>query len=321
MKNINLKKLFGLEKAAPLDTALTRERMQPHTIKKLESIGRELKERRPIFLGNGHIAILGPVACFIPLCALIVAKFGALMLLFMLIPAICTPVFLYLRKKGTDELYTRSDFDLGLFHYKSCKSYVGHGRYIYESVMKATVPYMAFALIMGLIFLGWGGDFERLDTRNSRTLSGQLEYVVETKDYIAIGVIGDERLSSESGEVIDKEYRLEKFVDELDESFFANVKIGDEITLKVNRNPATAKSSNEDKYVELYSIYGITSGGVEYFGEEHIARGERANTTAIVISASVYVAYCAICGVAIYLAKKYAERNMPEEKIEINELI
>ena len=110
-------------------------------------------------------------------------------------------------------------------------------------------------------------------------------------------------------------------MDELDESFFANVKTGDEITLKVNRNPATAKSSNEDKYVELYSIYGITSGGVEYFGEEHIARGERANTTAIVISASVYVAYCAICGVAIYLAKKYAEKNMPEEKIEINELI
>jgi hypothetical protein len=68
------------------------------------------KESRPIFLGNGHIAILGPVACFIPLCALIVAKFGALMLLFMLIPAICTPIFLYLRKKGTDELYWRGAY-------------------------------------------------------------------------------------------------------------------------------------------------------------------------------------------------------------------
>ena len=321
MKKIDFKKLFGLDKAAPIDTALTRERMQPHTIEKLESIGRELKESRPVFLGNGHIAILGPVACFIPLCALIVAKFGALMLLFLIIPVVFTPLFLYLRKKGTDELYTRSDFDLGLFHYKSCKSYVGHGRYIYESVMKATVPYMIFTLIMGLVFLGWGGDFERIDIRNSRSIAGQIEYIVLEDDYVAIGIHGDERPSAESGELIDSEYRLEKFMDELDPSFFDDVEVGDEISLKVNRNPATGKSSNEDKYVELYTVYGITSGGHEYFGAEHIARGERANTTAIIVSASVFVAYCAICGVAIYLARKYAEQNFEHETVEITELL
>lgn len=321
MKKIDFKKLFGLDKAAPMDTALTRERMQPHTIEKLESIGRELKESRPIFLGNGHIAILGPVACFIPLCALIVAKFGALMLLFMLIPAICTPIFLYLRKKGTDELYTRSDFDLGLFHYKSAKSYVGHGRYIYDSVMKATVPYMIFTLVIGLIFLGWGGDFERLDTRNSRKITGQVEYIVVEDDFVAIGLVGDEFRLSDSGDLINVEYRLEKFKDQLDESFYEDVKEGDELTLRINRNPGTAKSSNKDEYVELYTIYGITSGEVEYFGEEHIARGERENTTAIVVSAFVYVAYCAICGVAIYLAKKYAEQNFPNETVEITELV
>ena len=320
MKKIVFKKLFGLDKAAPMDTALTRERMQPHTIEKLETIGRELKESRPIFLGNGHIAILGPVACFIPLCALIVAKFGALMLLFMLIPAICTPIFLYLRKKGTDELYTRSDFDLGLFHYKSAKSYVGHGRYIYDSVMKATVPYMVFTLVIGLIFLGWGGDFERLDTKNSRSVTYQLEYVIDKGDYVAIGLLGDESRISEDGSVINAEYRLEKFVDQLDESFFENVKLGDELTLRVNRNPGTGKSSNEDKYVEIYAVYGITSGGVEYFGEEHIARGQRENTTAIAVSASIYAAYCAICGVAIYLARKYAEQNFEQESVEVNEL-
>jgi hypothetical protein len=142
---------------------------------------------------------------------------------------------------------------------------------------------------------------------------------------VALGFIafsmGDEFRLSDSGDVINVEYRLEKFKDQLDESFYENVKEGDELTLRINRNPGTAKSSNKDEFVELYTIYGITSGEIEYFGEEHIARGERENTTAIVVSASVYVVYCAICGVAIYLAKKYAEQNFENETVEITELV
>ena len=68
MKKFDLKELLlklpGKKKPEPVNTALMRERMQHNTIEKLETVGRELKERRPRFLGSGHITILGPVACF-----------------------------------------------------------------------------------------------------------------------------------------------------------------------------------------------------------------------------------------------------------------
>ena len=59
-KNFNIKEfflgLFAKKKPEPVNTALMRERMQPHTIEKLETIGRELKERKARFLGSGVFA-------------------------------------------------------------------------------------------------------------------------------------------------------------------------------------------------------------------------------------------------------------------------
>lgn len=316
-----LSKLPGKKKPEPVNTALMRERMQPETIEKLEGIGRELKKRRPRFLGSGHITILGPVACFVPLSIFMVAEFGPLMLLLMIIPLIFTPVFLYLRLKGTEELYERSDFDLGLFHYHSCPTYVGHGKFIFESVLKATVPYVAIALVMTFLFLSWGDSFETIDTSRSRTVSGTVEYVVVDEEYIAIGISGDERISQESGEVIEVEYRLTKFVKYLDESFYTSVEAGDEITLRVDRFSSTGKSSVVDRYVEIFDITEISDSENEYFGKEAIKAGEKENTRALIITFAAFGVYAALCGVAIYLADKYAKENRSNETIALPELV
>ena len=318
-----LEKLPVARKAEPINTALIRERMQPHTIEKVEGIGRELKERRPRFLGSGHITILGPVACFVPLSVFMTALFGPIALLFVIIPAVLTPVFLYLRAKGTEELYGRSDFDLGLFHYRSCPTYVGHGKFIFESVLKATVPYVAIALVMMFLFLSWGNRFETVDTGNSRTASGVVDYIVCEDDYIAIGIKGDERISAESGDIIDVEYRLTKFIKHIDDSFYTSVSVGDEITLRVDRFSSTGASSAEgvDKYVEIFDITGISDSENEYFGKEQIKAGEKENTTALIITFVAFLAYAATCGVVLYFADKYSKENRENEIIALPELV
>ena len=332
-KNFNLKEffagLFAKKKPEPVNTALMRERMQPHTIEKLETIGRELKERRARFLGSGHITILGPVACFIPLSVFMVSKFGPLMLLLMIIPLIFTPLFLYLRYKGTEELYTRSDFDLGLFHYQSCPAYVGHGKFIFESVLKATVPYIAIALVMTFVFLSWGNSFDKVDTSNTRSASGEVDYIVIKDDYIAIGLIGDERTSEQTGDRVDVEYRLTKFVKHIDESFFTlaeNVeKEGNEekttLYLRVDRFSSTGASSVTDKYVEIYDVTEISDGESVYFGKAQIEAGEKANTASLIVTFSTFIAYSAVCGVALYFADKYAKKNRENETVELPELV
>ena len=327
MKKFDLKELLlklpGKKKPEPINTALIRERMQPHTIEKVEGIGRELKERRPRFLGSGHITILGPVACFVPLSVFMTALFGPIALLFVIIPAVLTPVFLYLRAKGTEELYGRSDFDLGLFHYRSCPTYVGHGKFIFESVLKATVPYVAIALVMMFLFLSWGNRFETVDTGNSRTASGVVDYIVCEDDYIAIGIKGDERISAESGDIIDVEYRLTKFIKHIDDSFYTSVSVGDEITLRVDRFSSTGASSAEgvDKYVEIFDITGISDSENEYFGKEQIKAGEKENTTALIITFVAFLAYAAACGVVLYFADKYSKENRENEIIDLPELV
>lgn len=327
MKKFDLKELLlklpGKKKPEPVNTALIRERMQPHTIEKVEGIGRELKERRPRFLGSGHITILGPVACFVPLSVFMTALFGPIALLFVIIPAVLTPVFLYLRAKGTEELYGRSDFDLGLFHYRSCPTYVGHGKFIFESVLKATVPYVAIALVMMFLFLSWGNRFETVDTGNSRTASGVVDYIVEGDDYIAIGIKGDERISAESGDIIDVEYRLTKFVKHLDESFYTSVSVGDEITLRVDRFSSTGASSAEgvDKYVEIFDITGISDSETEYFGKEQIKAGEKENSTALIVTFVTFAVYTGTCGVALYFADKYSKGNRENETVDLPELV
>ncbi len=326
-KKFNLKEffagLFTKKKPEPVNTSLMRERMQPETIEKLETIGRELKEKRLRFLGNGHITILGPVACFIPLSVFMVAEFGPLMLLLMIIPLVFTPLFLYLRIKGTEELYGRSDFDLGLFHYQSCPAYVGHGKFIFESVLKATVPYVAIALVMTFLFLSWGDSFETVDVGNSRTVSGVVDYIAVEDDYIAIGISGDERISEETGDVIDVEYRLTKFIKHLGESFYTSVEVGDEITLRVDRFSSTGASSAEgvDKYVEIFDITGISDSENEYFGKEQIKAGEKENTRALIITFAAFGVYAALCGAALYLADKYAKENRSNETIDLPELL
>lgn len=326
-KNFNIKEfflgLFAKKKPEPVNTALMRERMQPHTIEKLETVGRELKERRPRFLGSGHITILGPVACFVPLSVFMTALFGPIALLFMIIPAILTPVFLYLRAKGTEELYGRSDFDLGLFHYQSCPTYVGHGKFIFESVLKATVPYVAISLVMMFLFLSWGNRFETVDTGNSRTASGIVDYIVCEDDYIAIGIKGDERISAESGDIIDVEYRLTKFIKHIDDSFYTSVSVGDEITLRVDRFSSTGASSAEgvDKYVEIFDITGISDSENEYFGKEQIKAGEKENSTALIVTFITFAVYAGTCGVALYFADKYSKENRENETVDFPELI
>ena len=326
-KNFNIKEFFrGLfikKKPEPMNTALMRERMQPATIAKLEGIGRELKAAKPRFLGNGHITILGPVACFVPLSVFMVSLLGPIALLLIIIPVIFTPLFLYLRAKGTEELYRRSDFDLGLFHFKSCKSYVGHGKFIFESILKATVPYVAFALVMGMLFISWGDSLETIDTSNSRTVSGKLDYVVVEDEYIAFGIDGDESISETTGDIVDVEYRLTKFVKHFDNSFFTSVEVGDEITLRVDRFSSTGASSKEgiDKYVEIFDVVGVSDSTTEYFGDEQIAAGEAENTRGLLITLITFLAYSAVCATAIYLADKYAKANRKKETIELPELL
>lgn len=325
-KNFNIKEflmsIFMKKKPEPLNTALMRERMQPATIAKLEGVGKELKERRPRFLGTGHITILGPVACFIPLSVFMTVLFGWASLLLMLIPAIFTPLFLYLRAKGTEELYGRSDFDLGLFHFRSCPTFVGHGKFIFESVLKATVPYVALTLIIGLAFLSWGDAFETVDTDHTRTASGTVDYIVFEKDYIAIGINGDESISPETGNIMDVEYRLTKFVSHVDERFY-EIAEGDEITLRVDRFSSTGASSAEgvDKYVEIFDVVGISDGEIEYFGEEQIAAGEKENTKGLLVILFAFLAYAGACGAALYLADKYSKENRENETVDFPELI
>ena len=324
-KNFNIKEffmsIFMKKKPEPMNTSLMRERMQPATIAKLEGIGRELKSERPRFLGTGHITILGPVACFVPLSVFMTALFGWVALLFMLIPAIFTPLFLYLRAKGTEELYGRSDFDLGLFHYKSCKSYVGHGKYIFEAVLKATVPYVAFALVMMFLFLSWGDSFDTVDTDKTRRVSGEVEYILDKGDYIAIGVDGDELPSTTTeNSVVDVEYRLTKFVKHVDKSLFS-VKEGDIITLKVQTYSSTGESSVVDKYVEIYEIAEIFDDNKVYFGEEQIALGERENTRALVFTFATFFVYAGASAIALYLADKYSKESVKRETIELSELV
>ncbi len=327
-------KIFAKKKATPVDTALIRERMQPHTIEKLESVGRELKEEHPAFLGNGHITVLGPVSCFIPLSVLMVALYGPIMLLLLIVPAVCVPLFIYLRKKGTEELYGRSDFDLGLFHYKSCKSYKGHGKYIFETVLKATVPYMVFVLVISLLFLGWGGRFARVDTSNAYTIKRQFESISVEDDYIAIRLLDDEKYvfddSIDYGEgqqpiikkTIDAEYRISKFTEYFDLDSFNNVKAGDEVVLNVNRQ-SIGSMIYEDKNltIEVIELFGISSGGVEYFGEEQIKMGEKKNNRTLIISASAYIVYAAAASAAIYFANKYAKDNFENETVDLSEVI
>ena len=325
--NFNIKEffmsIFMKKKPEPVNTSLMRERMQPATIAKLEGIGRELKSARPRFLGTGHITILGPVACFIPLSVFMTALFGWVALLFMLIPAIFTPLFLYLRAKGTEELYGRSDFDLGLFHYKSCKSYVGHGKYIFEAVLKATVPYVAFALVMMFLFLSWGNSFDTVDTDKTRRVSGEVEYILDKGDYIAIGIEGDELVTGTEGnlEIVEiAEYRLTKFVKYADQSLFA-LNEGDEITLKVSTYATTGKSSVLDKNVQIYEIAEIFDDSKVYFGEEQIALGEKENTRALVLIFATFIVYAGACAVAVYFADKYFKESTRRETIELPELV
>lgn len=315
--------IFKKKKPEPVDTALQRERMQPKTIEKLEKIGRELKNAHPRFLGNGHIVILGPVACFIPLSIFMAIFYGPIALLLFIVPAIFAPLFIYLRAKGTEELYSRSDFDLGLFHYKSCKSYVGHGRYIYETVLKATIPYIAFVLVMGVAFITWGNDFSDVNYRNLSKVTGELEYVYVDDEYIAFGLAYDDRIveGSDDGEKIDIEYRLEKYPEEFDESFFTNVKEGDTVEFYRNRFSKTGKSEKDGKVKEIYNIFSVKSGDVEYFGKEDIENGKKAETTKIIVSVAVFAVYAAACGTALYFADKYAKENAKKENIDLPELI
>ena len=252
--------------------------------------------------------------------------YGPLTLLFWIIPVILAPLFIYLRAKGTEELYGRSDFDLGLFHYKSCKSYVGHGRYIYETVLKSTVPYIAFALVMGAVFLVWGADFSEVNYRNLYSVSGQLDYVYEEDDYIAFGIVSkDENYIPGEGTLEDTvktvEYRLEKYPERFDRSFFDNVKIGDKVRFSSSRLSTSGKSTKDGKQADIYSIYLVEANGVEYFGEKDVEAGKSAETTNLIIAVSVFAAYVAVCGLAIYLAKQYAERNAEYEIINLPELV
>ena len=320
-------KIFKKRKAEPINTALQRERMQPKTIEKLETIGKTLKNDHPRFLGNGHIIVLGPVVCFIPLSIFMLLAYGPLTLLFWIIPAILAPLFIYLRAKGTEELYGRSDFDLGLFHYKSCKSYVGHGRYIYETVIKATIPYIAFALIMGTVFLVWGADFSDVNYRNLYSVSGQLDYVSDEGDYIAFGIVSNYgSYDPENGDTLDDtvkrvEYRLEKYPERLDRSFFEDVKPGDTVRFLSSRISTSGKSTKDGKQADIYSIYLVEANGVEYFGEKDVEAGKSVETTNLIIAISVFAVYVAVCGVAIYFAKQYAERNAEYETINLPELV
>jgi hypothetical protein len=198
---------------------------------------------------------------------------------------------------------------------------VGHGKFIFESVLKATVPYVAIALVMTFLFLSWGDSFETIDTSRSRTVSGDVDYVVVDEEYIAIGISGDERISQESGEVIDVEYRLTKFIKHIDESFYTSVEKGDEITLRVDRFSSTGKSSVVDRYVEIFDITEISDSENEYFGKEAIKAGEKENTRALIITFAAFGVYAALCGVAIYLADKYAKENRSNETIDLPELV
>jgi hypothetical protein len=148
-----------------------------------------------------------------------------------------------------------------------------------------------------------------------------VDYVVVDEEYIAIGISGDERISQESGEVIDVEYRLTKFIKHIDESFYTSVEKGDEITLRVDRFSSTGKSSVVDRYVEIFDITEISDSENEYFGKEAIKAGEKENTRDLILTFASFGVYAALCGVAVYLADKYAKENRSNETIDLPELV
>lgn len=281
------------------------------TIRKYEMFGKELYDNKDKAIKNLKITlfvIFALLACVdVLVCAFSKDWFNLLWLILMFIIA---PFVYSFTINNQNKKYELDMFELGYRHFKECKSYIGHSKYIFNGIKINCLIWIIFGLIFGSCMLAFSLAFKITDYSDLIKVQGTIEYTYESNsdsEYIAFGILED-----------DVEYRLSSiYLDEFDYSFFDEVKENGHLVVYAKDKVTNGTNQLNDEKVEVCQIYYVKFNGVEYLSYDSMLKSEIKNNNVTKIMAVVSYSISLLSLLLLIVGYIACKKN---EKRETNEI-
>lgn len=254
------------------------------TIQKYESFGKELRENKDASIKSFKLGYMLVMLIIILICLSLIIFDSIVNIIYMVPFFFLGPIVYFIFLGNYQKKYDLDDFELGYLHYKDCKSYIGHSKYVYKGRKLNCLIWIIFGLVMGIPMSLISLTFKPSTYEGLIQIEGTLEYSYEKgtlKDnYIAFGIEED-----------DIEYRLSSFyADNFKLDFYDSANKGDKVMFYAASKTISGTNYLTKEKTDVQQIYYVKCNDIEWFSYDDYVNAEIENNNVAKIASYVFFA-------------------------------